>query len=85
MPAGYYVWREQGQSDGRCLGLDMRQAQPLSPSQQWVPYVYDAAMTMMRGLHAYIESGGDIDKLTGKALFNAMTNVSFEGKNEKIV
>lgn len=45
----------------------------------YAPFAYDAAMAMMRGLHAFIEGGGNPDKLTAKTLFNEMTKVSFDG------
>ena len=74
--AGYYIWRENGLANGRCLGFDVNKSPAINT---YAPFAYDAAMAMMRGLHAFIEGGGDPDKLTAKALFNEMTKVSFDG------
>ena len=46
----------------------------------FAPFAYDATIAMMRGLHAFIEGGGDADELTANDLFEAMTDVSFDGR-----
>ena len=74
--AGYYIWRENGLANGRCLGFDVNKSPAINT---YAPFAYDAAMAMMRGLHAFIEGGGNPDKLTAKTLFNEMTKVSFDG------
>ena len=74
--AGYYIWREHGLANGRCLGFDVNN----QSIGVFTPFAYDATMAMMRGLHAFIEAGGRPDELTAKDLFGAMTNVSFDGR-----
>ena len=74
--AGYYIWRERGLANGRCFGFDVKQSPEMGT---YTPFAYDAAMTMMRGLHTFIKGGGRPDKLTAKDLFGAMTKVSFDG------
>ena len=94
---GRYIWRENGEKDGRCYGIDFRKAgqiwnrsqndqcgnDPICQSAAittYVPFAYDAGIALAHGLHKLISLDGiRPDKITAKALSDAIRKSTFEG------
>ena len=71
---GHYIWRENGAKNGRCYGIDFRQAaqiwsqndkcgnsDPICQSAAitlYVPFAYDAAIALAHGLHELLYVDG---------------------------
>ena len=92
---GRYIWRENGAKNGRCYGIDFRKAgqiwsqngqcgnDPICESAAittYVPFAYDAGIAVAHGLHKLISLDGiRPDKITAKALSDAIRKSTFEG------
>ena len=90
---GRYIWRENGAKNGRCYGIDFRKAVWSENGQcdnnricesaaitTYVPFAYDAGIAVAHGLHKLISLDGiRPDKITAKALSDAIRKSTFEG------
>ena len=98
---GRYVWREDGEKDGRCFGLDFQEARQQNCRtdksktndevcvstriSQYVPYAYDAAIALAHGLDKLVKEGVSLDKMTAGRLSEAIRNSPFEGASGKVL
>ena len=97
---GRYIWREDGQKQGRCCGIDFEQAgrkrrankcsndDPVCTSaaiSTYVPWAYDAAIALAHGLDQLVHRQGlRSDEITADLLSQAMINSSFEGVSGQV-
>ena len=81
---GRYIWREDGQKQGRCCGIDFEQAgqkwrankcsndDPVCASaaiSTYVPYAYDAGIALAHGLDQLVHRQGLLpDEITADLL-----------------
>ena len=92
---GRYIWREDGQQQGRCCGIDFQQAgqkwrankcsndDPVCASaaiSMYVPYAYDAGIALAHGLDKLVHLQGlHPDEITAGLLSQAIKDATFEG------
>ena len=97
---GRYVWREDGEKDGRCFGLDFQEARRQNCRKdgsktndkvcestrisQYVPYAYDAAIALAHGLDKLLKEGVTPNEMTASRLSEAIRNSPFEGASGKV-
>ena len=94
---GRYIWRENGQENGRCCGIDFQQAaqkrrankcnddDPICLSAKistYVPFSYDAAIALAHGLDRVLRNGQSPYNTT--ALSQAIRQSSFKGISGKV-
>jgi len=97
---GRYIWRENGEKDGRCCGIDFEQAgekwraaatcshdDPVCASaaiSTYVPFAYDATIALAHGLDKLLNDGYDVNNISAKALFEATQQSTFEGVSGQV-
>ena len=89
---GRYIWREDGAKDGRCCGIDFKQAGEKWRAKEcsnadavcssaaistYVPFAYDAGIALAFGLHQLVHLEGlSHTQITADRLFQAIQNLS---------
>ena len=97
---GRYIWREDGAKDGRCCGIDFKQAgekwrakecsnnDPVCASaaiSTYVPFAYDAGIALALGLDQLVHREGLSPKsITADRLIQAVQDSNFDGLTGRV-
>ena len=98
-PAGSYIWREDGEENGRCCGIDFEQAKRkrntntctsgdlvcgVTKVSGFVPYAYDAAIALAHGLDKLVKEGVGPNEMTASVVSQAIKESEFEGPSGNV-